>query len=179
MSQRGVEIVAELARRFQAGDAEGAFGLFHPGIRIEQPASLPHGGWHRGREGVAAMGAIFASLWERSIGNPRILGCGETVVQVTTQTWTAKESGDRVPEQLGVEVRVDVDEPGRDQPAGGVDLAFAAVAHLAHHGDPVTVDRDVGPHRVRAGPVGDVAVPDHDVMHGSRPRINKACTYLQ
>ncbi len=67
MSQQGVEIVAELARRFQAGDAEGAFGLFRPEIRIEQPASLPHGGWHGGHEGVAAMGAIFASLWERSI----------------------------------------------------------------------------------------------------------------
>ncbi len=40
----GAEIVAELARRFQAGDGAGAFGLFHHGIRIEQPASLPHGG---------------------------------------------------------------------------------------------------------------------------------------
>ena len=39
------------------------------------------------------MGAIFASLWERIIGPPRILGCGQTVVQVTTQTWTAKASG--------------------------------------------------------------------------------------
>jgi uncharacterized protein len=39
------------------------------------------------------MGAIFARFWERSIGNPRILGCGESVVQVTTQTWTARQSG--------------------------------------------------------------------------------------
>lgn len=85
--------VAELARRFQAGDAERALQLFHPGIRIEQPASLPHGGWHTGHEGMAAMGAIFASFWERSIRNPRILGCGDSVVQLTTQTWTAKASG--------------------------------------------------------------------------------------
>ena len=67
----GGAVVIELARRFQAGDAEGAFGLFHPDIRIEQPASLPHGGWHSGRDGVAAMGAIFSSLWERTIGQPR------------------------------------------------------------------------------------------------------------
>ena len=40
----GAYVVAELARRFQAGDGAGAFGLFHPEIRIEQPASLPHGG---------------------------------------------------------------------------------------------------------------------------------------
>ena len=86
-------VVTELARRFQAGDGAGALRLFHPDIRIEQPASLPHGGWHSGRDGVAAMGAIFSSLWERTIGQPRILGCGETVVQVTTQTWTALATG--------------------------------------------------------------------------------------
>ena len=86
-------VVTELARRFQAGDGAGALRLFHPDIRIEQPASLPHGGWHSGRDGVAAMGVIFSSLWERTIDQPRILGCGETVVQVTTQTWTAKASG--------------------------------------------------------------------------------------
>ena len=88
-----VGVVTELARRFQAGDGAGALLLFHPDIRIEQPASLPHGGWHSGRDGVAAMGAIFSSLWERTIGQPRILGCGESVVQVTTQTWTARASG--------------------------------------------------------------------------------------
>lgn len=31
----GADVVAELARRFQAGDGAGAFGLFHPDIRIE------------------------------------------------------------------------------------------------------------------------------------------------
>lgn len=59
----GADVVAELARRFQAGDGAGAFGLFHPEIRIEQPASLPHGGWHQGHEGVAAMGAVFGRVW--------------------------------------------------------------------------------------------------------------------
>jgi ketosteroid isomerase-like protein len=90
---RGAEIVTELARRFQAGDAEGAFRLFHPDIRIEQPASLPHGGWHDGHEGIAKMGAVFGRLWDRSIDNPQIFGCGESVVQLTTQTWTARATG--------------------------------------------------------------------------------------
>lgn len=62
----------------------GAFGLFHPDIRIEQPASLPHGGRHQGHEGVTAMGAAFGRVWSRSISGTRILGCGESVVQVTT-----------------------------------------------------------------------------------------------
>ncbi len=38
-----VGVVTELARRFQARDGAGALRLFHPDIRIEQPASLPHG----------------------------------------------------------------------------------------------------------------------------------------
>jgi len=51
----GVEIVTELGRRFAAGDGAGAAALFHPEIQIEQPASLPHGGWHTGYDGMAAM----------------------------------------------------------------------------------------------------------------------------
>ena len=86
-------VVEELARRFGAGDHDGARALFHPDLHIEQPASLPHGGSHHGLDGMAAMGAAFAQHWERTITDPRILGCGPTVVQVTTQTWTAKATG--------------------------------------------------------------------------------------
>jgi ketosteroid isomerase-like protein len=85
--------VAELARRFAAGDGAGAAALFHPEIRIEQPASLPHGGWHVGFAGMAVMGALFGDHWTRTIAGPRIFGCGDTVVQVTTQTWTARVTG--------------------------------------------------------------------------------------
>jgi ketosteroid isomerase-like protein len=90
----GVQIVTELGRRFAAGDGAGAAALFHPEIRIEQPASLPHGGWHEGHDGMAAMGAAFARHWTRTISSPRVLGCGDgSVVQVTTQTWTAQATG--------------------------------------------------------------------------------------
>ncbi|MFI7189888.1 nuclear transport factor 2 family protein [Nocardia nova] len=92
-SRNGLEIVTELSRRFAAGDGAGALALFHPDIRIEQPASLPHGGSYHGHSGVAAMGESFGRYWERSIDNPRIFGSEESVVQLTTQTWTAKESG--------------------------------------------------------------------------------------
>lgn len=87
------EVVEELARRFSMGDRDGAMRLFDPDIRIQQPASLPHGGWHRGHRGVEEMGVAFARHWERSIENPRILACGPSVVQVTTQTWTARNTG--------------------------------------------------------------------------------------
>jgi ketosteroid isomerase-like protein len=89
----GTAIVTELARRFAAGDGAGAAALFHPRIRIQQPESLPHGGWHEGQAGLAQMGARFGQHWTRTISQPRIIGGGDTVVQVTTQTWTAKATG--------------------------------------------------------------------------------------
>jgi uncharacterized protein len=87
-------LVRELAERFGAGDREGAFQLLHPDLRIEQPSSLPHGGSHVGRSGMEQMGATFGRFWSRTIGAPRILGCGDTVVQITNQTWVAHGTGD-------------------------------------------------------------------------------------
>ncbi|EFC83849.1 nuclear transport factor 2 family protein [Parafrankia sp. EUN1f] len=111
-------VVEELARRFLAGDRDGAFALFDPQIRIQQPASLPHGGWYSGHAGAEQMGVEFARYWSRTISDTRISGCGagtgtgtaaggsgdaggsgesgdagELVVQLTTQTWTATSTG--------------------------------------------------------------------------------------
>jgi uncharacterized protein len=38
----------------------------------------------------AALVRELAQHWDRTIENPRILGGGDTVVQITAQTWTAK-----------------------------------------------------------------------------------------
>jgi ketosteroid isomerase-like protein len=88
-----VGLVTEMGRRFSAGDRDGAFALLHPGFRLEQPASLPHGGWHEGTDGMVEMGTVFASYWDRTIGTARVVGGGDTVVQITNQTWTAKTTG--------------------------------------------------------------------------------------
>ncbi len=87
------ELVEKLAQLFNAGHRDAALDLLHPNFRIQQPESLPHGGWHDGRDGMIEMGAIFGRYWDRTITNPRILACGPSAVQVTTQTWTAKDSG--------------------------------------------------------------------------------------
>ena len=85
--------VDELASRFRARDFAGALELFSPDVRIQQPASLPHGGWHDGRAAVDAMGATFRNYWDRTIDAPRVFCCDDALVMVTTQTWTAKTTG--------------------------------------------------------------------------------------
>jgi hypothetical protein len=85
--------MSELARRFAAGDSAGVATMFHPQVRIQQPESLPHGGWHEGQAGLAEMGKVFGERWTRVISDPRIIDGGDTLVQVTRQTWTAKVTG--------------------------------------------------------------------------------------
>jgi ketosteroid isomerase-like protein len=88
------ELVQELSTSFFTGDRARAFGLLHPDFRIQQPESLPHGGWYRGSAGMEEMGKIFAQYWDRTIVDPRISSCGDaSAIQVTTQTWTAKDTG--------------------------------------------------------------------------------------
>ena len=83
-------LVEELARRFLAGQLEAAFQLYHPNIRIELPASLPHGGTHQGHAAVRDMGKLFACHWTRTISAPYRTSCADgTVLQITQQTWTS------------------------------------------------------------------------------------------
>jgi ketosteroid isomerase-like protein len=86
-------VVTEMARRFQSGDVDGARALMHPEIRVQQPSSLPHGGWHVGQAGMAAMNSEAGRHWSRAITNPRLVGTGATAVQVTTQIWTSVATG--------------------------------------------------------------------------------------
>lgn len=101
-----VAVVEELGRRFRAGDRDGAHALLHPELRIEQPPSLPHGGRHEGTDGMDAMGATFAEHWERTIGPAEVDGLGDHVVQVTSQTWTAKATGRAVTVDVAELIRV-------------------------------------------------------------------------
>ena len=71
----------------------------------------------------------------------------------------------RVPEHLGVVVRVDVDEPGRDDVAGRVELAVAVEA-LADPDDAPVVDRHVGAPAGCSRAVDDRPPTDHQLSHG-------------
>ena len=87
-------VVEELGARFRAGDFDSARSLYAPTIRVQQPESFPHGGWHEGLPGLDAMAKTFAEHWDRAITASQVHDAGETLaVQVTTQTWTAKQTG--------------------------------------------------------------------------------------
>ena len=65
-----------------------------------------------------------------------------------------------IPGDLGVQVRVDVHESGRDDLAGGVDLSPAFAAHVPHGDDPVALHGDVAVAAGCAGTVHQGAVAD-------------------
>jgi len=75
-----------------------------------------------------------------------------------------------IPADLRIEVRVQIDEAGRDDMPFGVDLALALGRDLADFGDPAIGDSDVAMERLCAGSVDNGSTTDHDVMgHGERP----------
>ena len=74
----------------------------------------------------------------------------------------------RIPADLGIEVRVQIDEAGRDQAVRGIDgLRRLGVAKVADAADAAAVDGDVGTACFAAGTVDDGAAGDQQVMgHG-------------
>ena len=76
-----------------------------------------------------------------------------------------------VPEDLGVEVGVDVDEARCDDLAGGVDGALGVAVDLADGDDAAVLDADVGAAARCAGAVDDVAAPDDQIEHGTLPWV--------
>ena len=76
----------------------------------------------------------------------------------------ARRGDDRVPEDLCVEVGVDVDEARRDQTAVGVDRPVRRPVDAADGGDAVARDRHVGPRGLAAAAVDERSIPDHEVV---------------
>ena len=82
----------------------------------------------------------------------------------------ARARAERVPQHLGVHVRVAVDEAGRDDVPFGVDLVGAPFADPPDGGDAAPPHADVGPIARQPRPVDDVTVADHQVvLHRSAP----------
>lgn len=68
---------------------------------------------------------------------------------------------------LRIEMRVQIDEAGRNGEAAGVDLFLALGCDLADLANDSVLDTDVAAERFAAGAVYDAAAADHNVMrHG-------------
>ena len=72
----------------------------------------------------------------------------------------------RVPEELGVVVRMGVDEAGGDYQAAGVDFLSRFFGDFADRDDAPVTDADVRGARGRAGAIDQGPVPDDGVEHG-------------
>ena len=73
----------------------------------------------------------------------------------------------RIPADLRVQMRVQIDEAGRNGETVGVDLFSSLGRDLADLANDSVLDGDVAAERFAAGAVYDAAAADHDVMrHG-------------
>ena len=88
--------------------------------------------------------------------------------------WYDDGVNDGIPEDLRVVVRVDVDEPGRDDLPRRVELAGTREP-VADLGDHAVGDRDIGRPSRRPRPVDDGATPDHHVWRHRSPYYMVAC----
>ena len=75
--------------------------------------------------------------------------------------------GRRVPEELGVVVRVGVDDAGHDDSPLASNSVAAGLVDLADGHDPAVADADVGQAAGLTGPVDDRAGSDDVVEHGT------------
>ena len=78
----------------------------------------------------------------------------------------------RIPADLGIEVRMQVDEAWGHEFAGRIDLFRAPGTDFADGGDHVPVDGDVGSRWFAAGPVGYRAIADDEIVgHQASPAV--------
>ncbi len=82
----------------------------------------------------------------------------------------ARAAADRVPEHLGVHVRVAVDEAGRDDEAVGVDLTLALLVDPADGGDGAAVDADIGAIARQPRTIDDRSAAHDEVVGHRYPR---------
>ena len=76
-----------------------------------------------------------------------------------------------VPGRLAVIVGMDIDEAGRHQRAGRVDLAPARPGPAAGLGDAPAIDRDIAGEGLASRAVDDRAAANDQIVHGGFPQL--------
>ncbi len=74
------DTVTRLTDAFMSGDREAVLGMFHPEIEINEAASLPWGGVHRGLDGFNKLHEIMDPLWTEQVIDLEVFEAGDVVV---------------------------------------------------------------------------------------------------
>lgn len=69
-----------------------------PDVEIHEPASLPHGGVHKGHEAWMKMHHTMRSLWDQKVETVHVWDIPEddVIVLYSMMDWTAKATGRRI-----------------------------------------------------------------------------------
>jgi uncharacterized protein len=90
-----VEVVRRSNEAFNRGDVEAVLALSDPAIEVEDIPALPGAQVFRGHEGLRELLALNFEPWERvAVDVERLIEVdGETVLMLTRNRWTVRESG--------------------------------------------------------------------------------------
>ncbi len=80
-----------------------------------------------------------------------------------------------IPRGLAVVVGVDVDPPRHQDEAVAVDLSTPALGDVAHFGDELAVDGDIGRTSRPPGAVDDRGPPNNEIVHNGQPTARRIC----
>ena len=162
-AQRGMADVArEVDPFFERVDGIEIVGVRAPGPRHSHQHVLAGD----------VLGPFDAPDGEVLVGRRR-RGDGEAAVPHDGRGDAVERRGipERIPEDLGVEVRVAVDESRRHEEARGIDLLVTSLLDAPDGGHPPARDPHVGTGARGAGAVDDGAAPDHQVVGHRSPPI--------
>ena len=154
-------------------DAEPLIDGVHV-LREALPVPGQHGGegLHRqvldAAEGGEHRLAVLGLQWRQ--GEPAVArqNRGDTVPH--------RGRAELVPERLRVVVRVQIDDPRRDEEPIGIDGRGRRAPDLPDLHDRPVLDRHVGPIARKSRPVDDHPVPDHEVVRHDVPGLRRLDT---
>jgi hypothetical protein len=166
------------ARGIGAEDVRAQRGVAEEGAHVGHHAAALHGvqefgialevPLHAGAQGLQRHAFHVRERAQREVAVRRPAGRDGEAAVADDDGGHPERGGrrrERIPGELGVVVRVDVDDAGRQHEAAGVDATRGGAGILADGRDAPVLDGDGARPRGAAEAVDDGRVVDHEVMH--------------
>jgi ketosteroid isomerase-like protein len=93
MTPSELETLRRYVAGIGAGDLEAVFACLHPNVVLDEPAGLPYGGEHKGRDGFAELARVVYSHFSTELLDSRIDDAGEFGVARMTFRFTSNRTG--------------------------------------------------------------------------------------